>query len=220
MFLMRCLENYFQYHFPRLASLKETLWKSGAHRQAGQASSYLLQAITRTDVDADTLLFKLQHLKEERSLMLIASECMDHLLAGIDTTSDALCFLLHHLSLPASSPIQEKLHQELVTFPDVPIDDLVYLDGVMKEGLRLFSSVPMSLPRKVPKGGRVISGVSLPEDTIVSCQAYTLHRLHADVFPEPERFIPERWLAPEGELDRNQLFFTFAAGGRGCIGKQ
>lgn len=152
--------------------------------------------------------------------LTIASECMDHLLANIETAGDILCFLLHHISLPCSSPIQEMLHRELADSAGAPLDSLQYLDAVVKEGLRLFSSVPMSLPRKVPSGGRIIDGFFVPEDTIVSCQPYTLHRLHTDVFPDPDKFIPARWLAREGELERNQLFFSFSAGGRGCIGKQ
>ena len=38
--------------------------------------------------------------------------------------------------------------------------------------------------------------------------------------PDAREFRPERWLEPAGAVERNQLFFAFAAGGRGCIGKQ
>ncbi|KAK8124878.1 cytochrome P450 4A21 [Apiospora kogelbergensis] len=58
-----------------------------------------------------------------------------------------------------------------------------------------------------------------PGGTIVSCQAYSTHRIDQRVFPEPERFHPERWLEEAGDLDRKRLFFAFASGGRGCIGK-
>lgn len=101
-----------------------------------------------------------------------------------------------------------------------PVDELPYLEAVLKEGLRRFAPIPMSLPRHVPQGGAVVDGVWLPGGTIVSCQAYTLHRLDRSVFPDPEAFVPERWLEQEGAVERNQLFFTFASGGRGCIGKK
>ena len=60
----------------------------------------------------------------------------------------------------------------------------------------------------------------LPERTIVSCQAYSTHRVDTRVFPDPDTFAPARWLDAEGEQDRRRLFFAFASGGRGCIGKQ
>ena len=45
----------------------------------------------------------------------IASECMDHLVAGVDTTGDTLCFTMWSLSRPEYAHVQEKLHQELKT---------------------------------------------------------------------------------------------------------
>ena len=171
-----------------------------------------------SDVASHTVLAKL--LEAGLPTKSVASELLDHAIAGHDTTGDGLCFLLHHLSSPAGARAQAKLHAELAENAGAPVDDLPYLDAVVKEGLRCFSPIPMSLPRRVPKGGRRIGDVFVPEGTIVSCQAHTLHRLDDAVFPEPEVFRPERWLDPEGAVERNQLFFAFSTGGRGCIGKQ
>jgi cytochrome P450 len=156
----------------------------------------------------------------------IAAECLDHMAAGIDTTGDALCFLMWELSLPRSLPYQRKLQHELLTNPNARtnanFDKLPYLDAVVLEGLRCFPPIPMSLPRYVPAGGRSIDGVFLPQGTAVSCQAYSVQRMDGGggVFPEPDAFRPERWLAPEGDAERKRRFFAFASGGRGCVGKQ
>ena len=123
------------------------------------------------------------------------------------------------LSQPESSEIQDYLRKELVENPDASLSDLQYLDAVVKEGLRCFPPIPMSLPRYVPKGGRSIEGYEIPAGTIVSCQAWSLNRLE-DIFPEPEKFLPERWMGDKGVHERNALFFSFAQGGRGCIGKK
>lgn len=80
--------------------------------------------------------------------------------------------------------------------------------------------IPMSLPRLVPPGGRSIDGFWLPEQTVVSCQAYSVHRINTRVFPDPHVFAPDRWLNSEGDADRRRLLFAFANGGRGCVGKQ
>ncbi|KZT69584.1 cytochrome P450 [Daedalea quercina L-15889] len=180
-------------------------------------ATQVMNTARRTDVASHTVLSKL--LEAKLPTKSIASEMLDHTIAGHDTTGDGLCFLMHELSLPRSAAAQEKLHRELAENPGAPIDDLPYLDAVVREGLRRFSPIPMSLPRRVPKGGRRIGDAFVPEGTIVGCQAHTLHRLDESVFPDPEAFIPERWLEPEGAMERNQLFFAFSTGGRGCIGK-
>ncbi|KAM5540759.1 hypothetical protein V8D89_005403 [Ganoderma adspersum] len=215
---------YFRHYFPALWRAYSKL--TGATKGIGGSlvDAYVLDTTRTASVDPHTVLDKLRAADARdpsRPALLSASECMDHLVAGIDTTGDALCFLMHHLSLPSASSrrVQDKLRAELQENAGAPLDDLPYLEAVIKEGLRMFSPIPMSLPRLVPAGGRVVDGVSLPGGTIVSCQPYTLHRFDEAVWPDPEEFLPERWLAPEGPAERNQLFFAFAAGGRGCIGK-
>lgn len=144
---------------------------------------------------------------------------MDHLAAGIDTTGDALCFLMHTLSLPQCGHIQARLRDELVANLSTPFDQLAYLDAVVKEGLRCFPPIPMSFPRYVPAGGRSIDGSWIPEGAIVSCQPYTLHR-YETVYPRAQNFIPERWLENKGTKEREEMFFAFGKGGRGCLGKK
>ncbi|KAL8370397.1 hypothetical protein RB595_000665 [Gaeumannomyces hyphopodioides] len=163
----------------------------------------------------------------------IAAECCDHMVAGIDTTGDALCFLMYQLSLPGSVGLQRRLQAELgdvqpggdddrgttTTATATPLDRLPFLDAVVQEGLRCFPAIPMSLPRYVPAGGRTIDGCFAPAGTVVSCQAYSVHRLSRDVFPDPETFDPDRWLRPEGDAARRRHMFAFSSGGRGCVGK-
>lgn len=42
-----------------------------------------------------------------------------------------------------------------------------------------------------------LMGFALPPGTIVSTQAWSMHR-DADIFPSPETFLPERWLPVDG----------------------
>jgi cytochrome P450 len=159
----------------------------------------------------------------------IASECMDHLVAGVDTTGDTLCFTMWSLSRPEYISVQEKLHKELsiIDFPadGVPsiqkLDALPYLDAVIKEGLRLFAAIPMTLFRQVPTEGKQINGYSLPGGTIVGSQAYSLHR-NEEIYPNSESFDPERWLNvdKETELRMQRQFWAFSSGARSCIGQK
>jgi len=59
-----------------------------------------------------------------------------------------------------------------------------YVNCVIEETLRLYNSVPGSLPRMVPKGGKEFVGFYVPEGITVATQAYTDHR-DASVFWEP-----------------------------------
>lgn len=156
--------------------------------------------------------------------LTIAAECLDHMAAGIDTTGDALCFLMWELSQPRSLKFQEKLREELHGTAGTAgegWDKLPYLDAVVNEGLRCFPAIPMSLPRYVPRGGRTIDGYFIPEHTIVSSQPYSVQRLDETVFPQPDRFDPERWFVHDENAENRmkRSFFAFSAGGRGCVGK-
>lgn len=188
------------------------------------ADDFVLRASERADPADFTLLRRMRD-KSDLEPLDYAAECLDHMAAGIDTTGDALCFIMWELSQPRSLGFQERLRAELssngVAGEGEGPGKLPFLDAVISEGLRCYPAIPMSLPRYVPRGGRVIDGYEVPEGTIVSCQAYSVHKLNADVFPDAERFDPGRWLQSDGrDAERKRLQFAFASGGRGCVGKQ
>ncbi|KAF5514919.1 putative sterigmatocystin biosynthesis P450 monooxygenase STCB [Colletotrichum fructicola] len=189
------------------------------------AQDFVIGATSKIDPAPFTLLNRLQDKTESSSSVNqldstdIAAESMDHMVAGIDTTGDSLCFLMWELSQPSSLEFQKKLQNEIRENPDVSFDKLSYLDAVVQEGLRCFPAIPMSLPRVVPHGGKQIDGFFVPEGSIVSSQAYSVHRNNDGVFPNPDVFNPERWMSTTGEAERKRHMFAFSHGGRGCVGK-
>lgn len=160
----------------------------------------------------------------------IASECADHLLAGIDTTSDTLMFLIWALSRPENRQFQEKLIQEVRQIPAEALnaagipraeicDKLLYVDAVIKETLRLYAPLPGSEPRSLPTP-ITIDGYVLPPRTTVSISPYALHR-NPDVFKDPLTFNPHRWLeSSQDSAEIRKWFWAFSSGGRMCIGMQ
>ncbi|KAJ5718425.1 benzoate 4-monooxygenase cytochrome P450, partial [Penicillium malachiteum] len=158
----------------------------------------------------------------------MASELADHLLAGIDTTSDTLMFALWALSRQENRQYQEKLIAEVLQVSEADCNEygnptveaaekLPYLDAVIKETLRLYAPLPASEPRLLPVD-TTIDGYLIPAGTVVSMSPYTLHR-NPDVFPEPLKFKPERWLGQFGDLfEMKKWFWAFSSGGRMCIG--
>ncbi|EMD96314.1 hypothetical protein COCC4DRAFT_77748 [Bipolaris maydis ATCC 48331] len=158
----------------------------------------------------------------------IASECADHLLAGIDTTSDTLMFLIWSLSRSESRKFQQKLidevrsisHESLNPY-DIPTvetsDKLPYVNAVIKETLRLYAPLPASEPRQASTA-TVIDGYHIPAGTTVSISPYILHR-NPKVFPNPTQFNPDRWIDPsENTVEMNRWFWAFSSGSRMCIG--
>jgi cytochrome P450 len=208
------------YYHPTIGSVAGQLGLFGKSRGIPKATELVLNGVKKGGAADFTLVSRMQEEKFGMGTFDIASECMDHMLAGIETTGDALCFLMWQISQPGYSFIQERLRDELRANPDVPFDRLEYLEAVVKEGLRVFPSIPMSLPRCVPEGGATVDGHWLPGGTIVSCQPYSMHRMDEEVFPRPDSFEPQRWLDEKGSAERNRLFFAFSNGGRACIGRQ
>ncbi|KAL4877392.1 amino acid permease-domain-containing protein [Aspergillus karnatakaensis] len=171
----------------------------------------------------------------------VAAECADHLLAGIDTTSDTLMWAIFALSQAENHPFQEKLRAEIrsLSLDDdnnnnnnnsdnsdnkiinaLIADKLPYLDAVLKETLRLFAPLPGTEPR-VADTDQVIDGYRIPRGTVVSISPYTLHRNSA-VFADPLRFNPDRWMTGSVEelAAMKRGFWAFSSGGRMCIGMQ
>ncbi|KKA26864.1 hypothetical protein TD95_002446 [Thielaviopsis punctulata] len=214
-------DRLIQHYSPLLHSvLSKILGYFGVRpRETPLADAFVLDASGQPNTAHFTLMTRMREKIGDLEQIDLAAEALDHMAAGIDTTGDVLCFLMWELSQPRSMDIQQRLQQELRSKPKASFDELPYLDAVINEGLRCFPAIPMSLPRYVPAGGREIDGYMIPEHTIVSCQAFSLHRLNPDVYPDGESFRPERWLAAEGDADRKRLMFAFSAGGRGCIGK-
>ncbi|KAI0485041.1 cytochrome P450 [Xylariaceae sp. FL0804] len=163
-----------------------------------------------------------------------ASEAADHFLAGIDTTSDTLMFLIWQLSRPEHAAYQDRLVAEARAVPAAQLnadgnptaeaaDRLPWLDALIRETLRLHAPLPAAEPRVLPGADAVVDGVRVPAGTVVSVAPYTLHR-NADVFPDPLAFRPERWLGEQlGELggdlaEMKKHWWAFSSGGRMCIG--
>ena len=151
----------------------------------------------------------------------VTSECIDAFLAGTETTSTSLSYMMYTLS--NRRDVMDKLQAEvdsIMALDEIPPIQLLarqpYLNAVIKESLRLFTPALGSLDRIVPKGGMVFDNVFLPAGTATGLQSYTCHRDPA-IWPEPFEFKPERWLSETPEM--KNAFVPFSVGGRSCPGQ-
>ncbi|KAF2661049.1 cytochrome P450 ClCP1 [Lophiostoma macrostomum CBS 122681] len=100
-------------------------------------------------------------------------------------------------------------------------ETLLYLDAVIKEGLRMCPPFPDSLRRVVRKDGAEIAGTYVPEGTVVSCAPWSTMQ-SAIIFNEPQQFLPERWIETHDERfssDCRDSYYPFSLGPRNCPGQ-
>ena len=74
------------------------------------------------------------------------------------------------------------------------LDSLPYLDAVVRESLRLYPPAPFTTREA---GTDIeVEGMFFPKGTSIVLALYSMLR-DPEVFPEPDKFKPERWLAQD-----------------------
>ncbi|KAL1855996.1 hypothetical protein Plec18170_003863 [Paecilomyces lecythidis] len=145
----------------------------------------------------------------------ITSEVSVFMNAGSDTTAISLTHVVYYL-LKNPEKLQ-RLREELDKHIDkdiiIPtyasVRGIAYLRACIDESLRLSPSVAFGLQRKTPPEGASVMGQWIPGGTSVSVPAYVAHR-DPKIFPEPESFVPERWLKEEAK-EIQKYFIAFSA---------
>jgi cytochrome P450 len=143
--------------------------------------------------------------------------------AGSDTTAIAMCNAMYLLLSNPTCLAKLRAELDAVIEPSEivvsydKVRHLPYLRACLDEALRLFPPSTFGLPRRTPPEGIPILGDFILGDTSVSMSAYVAHR-DPKVFPEPEKYLPERWLGDDAK-DLQAAFITFSTGARGCIGR-
>ncbi|CAI9741136.1 cytochrome P450 3A8 [Octopus vulgaris] len=149
----------------------------------------------------------------------ILAQCGLILIAGYETTASTLTFFLHLMSVHPES--QQKIYEEIedVLGEDLPnyenVQKLPYLEMCLNETLRLYP-IGTALDRQC-KNTCTINGVKIPEGITVKVGVYGLH-YDPKYWPEPEKFIPERF-SEKGKTEQTPFtFLPFGGGPRICLG--
>ncbi len=146
----------------------------------------------------------------------LRDELMTLMLAGHETTATAIAWALYWVY--RQPDIKAKLQAEIAslgTDPDpMEIAKLPYLDAVCKETLRIYPVAMLTFPRVVQKPMELMDYKLETGQVLMGC-IYLLHH-REEVYPESQKFKPERFL--EHEFDPYE-FFPFGGGKRRCIGE-
>ncbi|XP_786226.3 cytochrome P450 3A56 [Strongylocentrotus purpuratus] len=141
-------------------------------------------------------------------------------LAGYETINTTLGFLTY--SLATNPEVQDKLIEEIdnetPTREDVGYNSIAkmsYLDNVVCEILRLYPA-GVIVERQCNET-HVCNGLTIPKDSQVMFPVFAIHRDPA-IWPDPEKFDPERFTKENREGRHPLAWMPFGAGPRNCIG--
>jgi cytochrome P450 len=152
---------------------------------------------------------------------LVLSESMQLLVAGHETSSNGLSWLLYLLS--SHPECLEKVRQEFdsvlgdapLSHADVP--KFEFTTQVIQEGLRLYPPFWM-IDREAVADDRA-GDIDIPRGSTVIVYVYGAH--HAQRYWEsPESFQPERFIKTNEKLRTPFTYLPFGGGPRVCIGNQ
>ena len=195
-----------------------------AAREFGAVVERIIQLRHKDFKDQGDLLSSLMTAQDDMSGarlndLQLKNEVMGLLLAGHETTANALTWTIYLLSqnLWAADRLHNEIGQALNLRRPCASDlaNLPYLRQVLDESLRLFPPAWIIGRRAIIDDE--IGGYHVPAGTVIAICIYTLHR-HPAFWENPDQFDPDRF-TPERSADRNRYtYIPFSIGPRQCIG--
>lgn len=190
-----------------------------------RADGILLEYITRRRQEPpghdllQTLLDARYSDGEGMSDELVLSESMQLLVAGHETSSNSLSWLLYLLS--SRPDCLERVREEFDTvLGDAPLSfgdvtKLGFTTQVIMEALRLYP--PFWMIDRMAVADDRVGDIEIPAGSTVIVYVYGAH--HASRYwPHPETFDPERFTKANTTLQPPFTHLPFGGGPRGCIG--
>ncbi|CAL5388076.1 unnamed protein product [Camellia sinensis] len=155
---------------------------------------------------------------------IIKATILNIILAGSDTTAITLTWIMSALlnNKHALSRAQQEIDTKVgknTWVEESDIKNLVYLQAIVKETLRLYPPGPIAVPHQATEDCQ-IGGYDIPKGTRLFPNVWKLHR-DPRVWTDPDEFVPERFLTTHAEVDvsgQHFEFTPFGSGRRACPG--
>ncbi|GKE04462.1 cytochrome P450 CYP82D47-like protein, partial [Tanacetum coccineum] len=93
------------------------------------------------------------------------------------------------------------------------LKNLVYLEAIIKETLRLYPAAPLAVPHEALEDC-VVSGYNVPKGTRLLVNLWKLHR-DLNVWQDSEEFKPERFMTSHKDIDVKGKHFELLPFGSG-----
>jgi cytochrome P450 len=197
-------------------------FRRGMDRVDALVYAHIARRRAEGGTDRGDVLSRMLRVSEAEGASMTDVELRDALMtlvvAGHETTATSLCWALEAvLSHPdVLARIRAELREVTGGAPLTTehASRLVYLDATIKEVLRLYPVVPIiGMGRKLAAPTR-FEGHDLPVGVKIVPAVYATHR-RAELYPEPGRFQPERFL--DDKIDP-YAWLPFGGGVRRCLG--
>jgi cytochrome P450 len=145
----------------------------------------------------------------------LRDQIMSLLFAGYETTASAAAWVLYWLG--RDERVRRDVIDELTATSDDGSDtaQVPLLHALTEETLRLSPPAIIAGKRMLTTDGELL-GKPLPAGTIVTPCMYLAHH-QPDLFPNPHRFDPNRFL---GNRVSRPYYFPFGGGTRRCLGSE
>ena len=183
----------------------------------------LLAERCRADYAGDRdFVWRLAHATGKDGDRLSDAELRDEVLTlamgGIQTTLRAMTWVWYLLAMHPWA--EDRLHGELArvlggrlpTPADLP--HLPYMRQIIDETMRLYPPIPVMVRTAIAEDE--VCGRHIPRGASVMVAPWIIHR-HRRLWPEPDRFDPERFSPARSTAQPRFAFLPFAAGPRACV---
>lgn len=198
-------------------------WRK-AKKQLDQIVYALIDKRRKEGIGDNDILDRLLGAKDEQTGQgmdekQLRDEVVTLMLAGHETSANALAWTLHLLSI--NPEIEQRLYDEIgkVVGDDAAtaadLLNIPYLKQVVQESMRIYPPV-WAIARRSEEAAEY-NGFYIPEKSYIGIVPYALHR-DPKFWPDPNRFDPDRFSAENAKGRHSYCYLPFAAGPRACIG--
>lgn len=154
---------------------------------------------------------------------LLAAQAFVFFLAGFETSSTAMSFALHELSVNPKvlNKLQKEIDEVLKEYDGEltyeALRKMEYLENVINESLRKYPPVPVLMRVCNKKYTEPDTGAIVEEGVRVHIPVYAMQN-DPKYFPNPENFEPDRFKEEEKAKRPHYVYLPFGEGPRICIG--
>jgi cytochrome P450 family 6 len=177
------------------------------------------------DVNRADLMNILINLMENENLSLeqVTAQSFFYFVAGYETSSTTLTFMLYEMS--QCQELQEKARQEVLSVMEKhhgeltyeAISEMSFIEKIINETLRKWPP-SVSVQRETTANYKIPnSKIVLEKGTAIIVPVYGFHH-DPEIYPEPEKFDPSRFDDEEVKKRHPFAWLPFGSGPRGCPG--
>lgn len=173
------------------------------------------KTLTNAPPDLLTQLLQMRNKDNERlTEQQLLAELKNFLVASYETVAHALTWTWYNLIQHPEilQRVKEEISQHSSYTQSLPA--LPYTKAVIEESMRMYP--PAWIITRRAQRSDVLDGYFIPAGTHLLVCPYAIHR-HPDYWPEPEKFIPERFFEDNRKAIHRFSYIPFGAGPRTCI---